>query len=154
MAACTLTANREMFDAFLTYRKSATQLRAGDFLMRASAVLWRKKTGSTKSYGGLISKENSGTLIRPAEEAPTGEGMHPAWWAAAPIVLPFAMAGGVFYGPYKLAQHLSAKGFEKKLICFNERKTIHITHYFPFLTARQWRSSSAEHSALHLTSRL
>jgi hypothetical protein len=136
MAACTLTANRDLFDAFLKYRKAATQLWAGDFLKRASAVLWMEKTGSTKSYGGLISKENSGTLIRPAEETPAEEGMHPAWWMAAPVVLPFAMVGGVFYGPYKLAQHLSAKGFEKKLVCFNERKTILTKRNYALLTVR------------------
>ncbi|KAF8243649.1 hypothetical protein K440DRAFT_38333 [Wilcoxina mikolae CBS 423.85] len=120
MAACTLTANRDLFDAFLAYRKAATQLRTGDFLMRASAVLWREKTGSTKSYGGIISKETSGTLIRQVEEAPPEKKMHSAWWAAAPIVLPFAIVGGVFYGPYKLAQHFSAKGSEAELVRYNE----------------------------------
>ncbi|KAF8534134.1 hypothetical protein BDD12DRAFT_861854 [Trichophaea hybrida] len=120
MAACTLTANRGTFDAFLAYRKVAAQQHTGDYLMRASAVLWRKKTGSTKSYGGIITKEYSGTLIRLAEEAPPKKKMHPAWWVATPVVLPFAIAGGVFYGPYKLAQHFSSKGTEAELVRYNE----------------------------------
>jgi hypothetical protein len=124
MAACTLTANRGTFDAFLAYRKVAAQQHTGDYLMRASAVLWRKKTGSTKSYGGIITQESSGTLIRLTEEAPPEKKMHPAWWVAAPVVLPFAIAGGVFYGPYKLAQHLSSKGAEAELVRYNECKTI------------------------------
>lgn len=117
-AACVLVSNREIFKEFIRRRKiAAKKLAAGNVFLHASAV-------AHHSTRDLLSRETAGDFCssKLVEEPTTRRNFHPAWWAAAPIVLPFAMAGGVFYGPYKLGQWASQEQFEKRLTGVNECK--------------------------------
>jgi predicted transcriptional regulator len=115
-AARVLVSDQAIFDEFIRRRKIAAKtLAAGNVFLHAGAV-------AHHSTHDLLSRETAGELCssKLVEEPSTGKNIHPAWWAATPIVLPFAMAGGVFYGPYKLGQWMSQQAFEKRLTDVNE----------------------------------
>jgi hypothetical protein len=117
-AAHVLVADRGIFLEFLHRRQiAANTLKNGNVFLRASAI-------AQDSISGLLSHDTANELCSPKliEETPApGAPMHPAWWVAAPLVLPFAIAGGIFYGPYAAARWVGSQREEAKLAEVNER---------------------------------
>jgi hypothetical protein len=129
-AARVLVSNRPIFDEFIRRRKiAAKRLVAGNVFLRAGAVahhsthdLLSRKTAGDLCSSKLVAEPSTGMNVHPAclSENPAYWAAHPAFWSAISIVLPFAMAGGVFYGAYKLGQRMSQQAFEKRLTDVNE----------------------------------
>jgi hypothetical protein len=134
-AARVLVSNRPIFDEFIRRRKiAAKRLVAGNVFLRAGAVahhsthdLLSRETAGKLCSSKLVAEPSTGMIVHPAclSDNQACWAAYLAFWSATPIVLSFAMAGGVFYGAYKFGayifrQRMSQQAFEKRLTDVNE----------------------------------